>query len=81
MQEEIILKIEYNEEEIQSFAEANFDRELTDIELNRIREYWYEMEDVTWARMELMARAIEGALDNADSQWKGVDEDYQALKK
>ncbi|MCX7146458.1 MAG: hypothetical protein NT042_09705 [Sulfuritalea sp.] len=44
--EEIVFTIKFCKEELQSFAENNFGRELTDVELNRISECWDDMEKV-----------------------------------
>ncbi len=78
MEEKIIFSTAYDKEEIQSFAEANYDRELTDIELNRMSDYIWDDDNVSWARMELMARAIEAVKNTKDNQWKLVDDDYLA---
>ncbi len=73
----IIFSIEFDEEEIQSFAEANFDRELTEIELNRM-EYWWEDDDASWAQTELLASVIKMVMDT-ELDWSEVD-DYQSSK-
>ncbi len=63
MEENIIFRIEFDEEEVQSFAEDNFERELTEVELNRIRCHWYEDGAAYSAKTELLARAIEVAMN------------------
>ncbi len=81
MKEEIIFDTGYTEDEIQSFSEANYGRELTEIEIHRMKDYWWDDDDVSWARIELMAKAIEAVMDNEDNKWKSVDEDYQSNSK
>lgn len=70
----IIFSMEFDEEEIQSFAEANFGRELTEVELKRMQ-YWYEDDDVSWKRIELLASIIRLVTDPKED-WSGID-DYQ----
>lgn len=77
MKEEIIFDTGYTEEEMQSFSEANYGRELTEIEIHRMKDYLWDDEDVFWARTELMAKAIEAVMNNDGNKWKSVDEDYQ----
>ncbi len=81
MEEKIIFETGYTEDEIQSFSEANYGRELTEIEIHRMRDYLWDDDDVSWARIELMAKAIEAVMDNEGNQWKSVDEDYQSNSK
>lgn len=75
--ETIILNPCYTEDEIQTFAEANYGRELTDTELHRL-DYSWDDDGVSWSRAELMANAIECVMDNEKNEWKSVDEDYQS---
>ena len=82
--EEIVFTIKFGKEEVQSFARANFGRELNDIELNRIRKYIWNVGDVRDAYNNLMKAIIRGAgvVDNEDEMWKKIDEDYiKSLKK
>jgi len=81
MKEEIIFDTGYTEDEIQSFSEANYGRELTEIEIRRMKDYLWDDEEVFWARTELMAKAIESVMDNEGNKWKSVDEDYQSNSK
>lgn len=74
--EKIIFSINFSEEELQEFAENNFDRKLTDMELNRIHEYWYECEEVRGLRDDIVFNAIKDALDTKNNNWSGVDADY-----
>lgn len=76
----IIIDMQVTEDEIQSLAEPNYGRELTDIELNRIKEGWFDSEEVSWRRYELIFAAIEDALDNTDNQWKSTDDDYRKIR-
>ena len=80
-QEKIIFGTDYSEDELQSFAEANYGRELTDIELNRMSDYIWGDEDVSWARMELMAKAIEAVMKNENGEWNWIDDNYKNNKK
>lgn len=77
MEEKVIFETGYTEEEMQSFSEANYGRELTEIEIHRMKDYLWDDEDVFWARTELMAKAIEAVMNNDSNKWKSVDEDYQ----
>jgi hypothetical protein len=77
MKEEIIFDTGYTEDEVQSFSQANYGRELTEIEIHRMKDYLWDDDDVSWARIELMAKAIEAVIDNEGDKWKSVDEDYQ----
>jgi len=81
MEDKIIFETGYTEDEMQSFSEANYGRELTEIEIHRMKDYLWDDDDVSWARMELMAKAIEAVMDNEDNKWKSVDEDYQIKQK
>lgn len=76
MEENIIFSIEFDEEEIQSFAEANFERELTEIELNRIKKHWYEDGAAFGAKTELLGSVIEMAMNTKDYNWTRTDKDY-----
>ena len=76
MKEKIVFETSYTEDEIQSFSEANYGRELTEVEMQRM-DYLWDDDDVFWARTELMAKAIEAVMDNEGNKWKSVDEDYQ----
>lgn len=74
--ENIIISLQIDEEEIQSFAEANFSRELTEIELYRLKKYWYECEDAFWSKTEFMANCIEDAMNNKNKNWDFVDKEF-----
>ena len=78
--ENIIINLLIGEEEIQSFAEANYGRELTEVELYRLKEYWWECEEAFWPRTEFMANCIENAMDNKDNDWSAVDKDFEEEK-
>ncbi len=77
--EKIIFAVEFGEDEIQSFAEGNFGRKLTEIELNRIKEAWFEDDSVMWERMDLLSSVIEMATDE-ESDWSAIDKDYSPNK-
>lgn len=61
-EEKIVLSTEYYEDELQSFAEANYGRELTDTELKNLSDYIWSDDKVSWARMVLMATTIEAVM-------------------
>ena len=65
--EEIIFETGFTEEEIQTFSEANYGRELTETEIHRIRDYLWDDEGVFDARIELMAKAIEAVMNSEDN--------------
>lgn len=62
------------ESEIQSFAEANFGRELTDIELNRVAQGIWDDGAAYSSLMDVYHSAIEYALKEAD--WSATDSHY-----
>ena len=76
-QEKIIFTVEFGEEEIQTFAEGNFGRKLTEIELNRITQVWYEDDSVMCEKMDLLSSVIEMAIDE-ESDWSVIDKDYSS---
>ena len=75
MEEEAIFEVPFGKEEIQSFAENNFGEKLDDLELNRIKSYWWDDEKVFAAKMDLLFAAIEMAL-NEETDWTEVDREY-----
>jgi len=72
----IVFSIVFDEEEVQSFAEANFERELTELELNRMKMHWYEDGAAYGARTELLASAIKMAINTKDYNFERTDRDY-----
>ena len=80
MDNNIIINLQIDEEEIQSHAEANYGRELTPLELYRIKEYWYECEDADWERMQFMDACIRDAMNNK-SDWGAVDKEFEEKQK
>ena len=78
--EKIALSIEYTEEEVQEFAESNCDRELTNTELHRLRNYWHECSEIDQLRMDILYTAINHAMDDKKSDWSEVDTDYLKSK-
>ncbi|MFA6428203.1 MAG: hypothetical protein WCW02_01515 [Candidatus Buchananbacteria bacterium] len=72
----IIITVEISKEEIQSLASGNFGRELTDIEINRIKECWYDSDAVFDNRCGLILAAIEDATDEKNGWWNQVDKDF-----
>ena len=72
MKEKIVFETGYTEDEIQSFSEANYGRELTEVEIQRMDCLWDD-DDVFWARTELMTKAIEAVMNNDGNKWKSVE--------
>ena len=75
MQEKITFTVPFCEDDIQSFAESNFGRELTDTELNRISKYWWDNDDIFCEKMDLMSAAIKMATDE-NINWSSVDKEF-----
>ena len=78
--ENIIINAAISEEELQTIAQANFGRELAGIELNRIREGWLDSDKVHFARLDMVCRAIEDALDTKNNVWREIDTEYESSK-
>ena len=76
--EKIAFSIEFTEDELQEFAESNCDRQLTDIELHRLKNYWWECEDLCDMRNNIMYAAANYILTTTKStDWSEVDAEYQ----
>ena len=58
---------------LQSFAEANYGRELSDIELNRIAVLAWDNEKVFWWISEIMNSTIETIADEQNDNWDNID--------
>ncbi len=71
-----ILETAITESEIQEWAQSNFGRKLTDIELNRIQELWFEAEGAVDARYDLLDAVIKDAINNQNNQWEEIDKEY-----
>jgi len=69
--EAIVLALE--EEYLQSFAEANFGRRLSDIELHRFSNEVWDNKDASQALNDLMRAVIEVIADEKDSDWSKTD--------
>ncbi|MFH1711898.1 MAG: hypothetical protein ABH846_01530 [Patescibacteria group bacterium] len=61
-------------ENFQQFAADNLGRELTDIELNRLRWAFIEHD---WHLADLMYSAGKDAMDNTKEQWDSIDENFK----
>lgn len=68
------------EEMIQYWAESNWGRRLTDMEMNRVYWSFLEEDSVIHSRDEAMLDAITNALDNKNNRWVGTDEDFKKDK-
>lgn len=77
MDEEIVFSISFSKDDIQERAETNIGRELTDVELNRIKQCYWENETVPCARVEVLDSVIEMATNTKGYDWKSTDESYQ----
>lgn len=62
---------------VQLEAESEIDRELTNIELNRLKEMFYDDEKVSWNRMVMIREAMSEVIDNSNHQWDEIDKDHQ----
>jgi len=70
--EAIVLALD--EEYLQSFAEANFGRRLSDIELHRFSNEVWDNDDAFQSLSDLMSGVIEVITDKKDSDWNKTDE-------
>lgn len=68
----------FTEEMIQSEAEMELDRRLTDVELHRVFQCFFEDDDTLWNRVTFTREAIRNAVDEPE-QWSDLDKDF--LKK
>lgn len=66
---------------VQVEADAELGRELTEIELNRLRIEFMEGERTMWNRLVLLRVAIEEAVDNSKHEWDALDQDYLEEKQ
>jgi len=62
-----------NEEYVQSFAEANFGRRLSDIELHRFSNEVYENDEASHALADLMSACIKSVTNEKDMSWSDTD--------
>ena len=65
----------------QQEAEQEIERRLTDIELNRLKEMFYDDDDVMWKRAEMIRDAALVAIDNSNGQWEHLDKDFEEENK
>lgn len=64
-------------EDIQSFAETNFGRELTDVELNRVSMGFWEDDMVFDLIHQVYGRLIEEAFNEIDNDWTATDQHFK----
>jgi hypothetical protein len=64
-------------ETFQQFASDNLGRELTDIELNRLRVAFIDNDDAQWQVADMMYSAGIDAMNNARGRWNLVDEGFK----
>ncbi len=69
------------EEVIQIEAESEIDRRLTGKELNRLKEIFYDDEEISWQRMVLIREAILIAIDESKYDWSEMDKEYEEENK
>lgn len=67
-------------ETIQVEADAELGRELTEIEINRLKLEFCEGERTSWNMLVLLRVAIEEAVDNEKNQWSDIDKDFEEDK-
>lgn len=79
-EDRVVIEIIISEGMIQSDAEANFGRELTDVELNRVREGYFDNDDVFFAINDIIRAAIEDALDDKNNAWGDIDKEFLETK-
>ena len=63
-EEKIIFSIPFSEEEIQDFAEMHHARRLTEAEVDHIREYWTDAEDIGFIRHDIIKDLVKNAMEN-----------------
>lgn len=76
--ENIVIKMEFDEESIQSCAESTIGRELTDLELNRLKLCWPDFDSTGWLQNEIMSNFIE---ETIKGEIKWADEEYYNEQK
>jgi len=62
-----------NEERVQSFAEANFGRKLSDIELHRFSNEVFNNDEASHALADLMSACIKSITNEKDTNWRDTD--------
>ncbi len=68
-------------EMIQVEADSELGRELTDIEINRIKLEFSEGERTSWNSLVFLRVAIEEAVNNEKNQWSDIDKDFEEEKQ
>lgn len=71
--ENIIINMEFDEESIQSCAESTIGRELSGLELHRLKLCWPDFDSTGWLQNEVMSNFIKGAI-KGEIKW--ADEKY-----
>ncbi len=66
-----------HEIQIQTFAMSNLGRMLSDIELNRVAQAFFDDETTNYSLLEVYSCAIEYAL-NGNVDWEITDKDYSS---
>lgn len=64
------------EENAQDFLDANLGRELTPMEINRMKLALIEDEGAQLGLMDMMYCAGKEAIDNTNGQWDDIDKDF-----
>ncbi len=65
---------------IKGMVEENVERELTDLELERMHWAMLDNYDDYGLLMEFVIHAAERAMDNSNNQWEDVDKDFNERK-
>lgn len=63
-------------ENIQDFLENNLGRQLTPLELNRMKCALIENEDINHLKMDIIHLAGMDAIENQGNRWEHVDADF-----
>ena len=78
----IVIDVKIDEKEIQQWSKDNFERELTDIELNRVKVQLSDGYGMSSVRDESIDVAVQCSITNEYCNWTEVDKNYiKSLKK
>ncbi|MCX6782902.1 MAG: hypothetical protein NTZ20_02825 [Candidatus Levybacteria bacterium] len=65
---------------IQEEADQELERPLTDIEINRLEDVFFEGDKTMWNQLVFLREAIEEAVNNEKNQWSDIDRDFEEEK-
>lgn len=72
----VIIPLEITVEDIQDSAETHIGRILTAVELNRIHQEWYAIEELSCALHDIIKGAVDMVTDPEDTEWNKIDEEF-----